>query len=100
METFSALLAICAENSPVTDALMFSLICAWINSWVNNREAGDLRRHQANFDVAVMLALREENIPFTNSQFTRESFSLSPYIGLIQKLKFKGCLNRGFVSES
>ena len=25
-------------------ALMFSLICAWINGWVNNREAGDLRR--------------------------------------------------------
>ena len=25
-------------------ALMFSSICAWINSWVNNREAGDLRR--------------------------------------------------------
>ena len=28
-------------------ALMFSLICAWINGWVNNREAGDLRRHRA-----------------------------------------------------
>ena len=26
-------------------ALMFSLICAWINDWVNNRETGDLRRH-------------------------------------------------------
>ena len=26
-------------------ALMFSLICAWINGGVNNREAGDLRRH-------------------------------------------------------
>ena len=24
-------------------ALMFSLICVWINDWVNNREAGDLR---------------------------------------------------------
>ena len=27
-------------------ALMFSLICACINGWVNNREAGDLRRHE------------------------------------------------------
>ena len=27
-------------------ALMFSLICAWINGWVNHREAGDLRRHR------------------------------------------------------
>ena len=26
---------------------MFSLICAWINGWVNNREASDLRRHGA-----------------------------------------------------
>ena len=36
-------------------ALMFSLICAWINSWVNNGEAGDLIRHCAHYDVAVMI---------------------------------------------
>ena len=36
-------------------ALMFSLICAWINGWVNNREAGDLKRHHAHYDVTVML---------------------------------------------
>ena len=35
-------------------ALMFSLICAW-NSWVNNREAGDLRRHRAHYDVIEMM---------------------------------------------
>ena len=35
-------------------ALMFSLICAWIKRWVNNREAGDLRRHRAHYDVIVM----------------------------------------------
>ena len=34
--------------------LMFSLIYARINCWVNNREAGDLRRHRAHFDVTVM----------------------------------------------
>ena len=28
-------------------ALMFSLIRVWINGWVNNREAGDLRRYRA-----------------------------------------------------
>ena len=38
-------------------ALMFSLICAWINGWVNNREAGDLRRHRTHYDVTVMLFL-------------------------------------------
>ena len=52
-------------NSPVTSEFpaqrpvmrsffMFSLICAWINSWVNNCEAGDLRCHCTQFDVIVM----------------------------------------------
>ena len=59
MEIFSALLALCAWNPPVIKgqwcrALMFSLNCAWINGWVNNREAGDLRRHRAHYDVIVM----------------------------------------------
>ena len=62
LETVSALLAICAGNSPVNSpqkgqsrgALMFSLICSWMNGWVNNREAGDLRRHRAHYDVIVM----------------------------------------------
>ena len=69
METFSALLAIWAGNSPVTGefpaqlegqwrgALMFSLICPRINGWVNNHEAGDLRRHRAHYDVTVMWAM-------------------------------------------
>ena len=35
-------------------ALMFSLIYIWINGWVNNREAGDLRRNRAHYDVIVM----------------------------------------------
>ena len=35
-------------------ALMFSLICAWINRWVNNREAGDLRRYRPHYYVIVM----------------------------------------------
>ena len=66
METFSALLALCAGNSPVPvnsphkgqwhGALMFSFICVWINDWVNNREAGDLRRQHGHYDVNVMKA--------------------------------------------
>ena len=35
-------------------AVMFTLICARINGWVNNREAGDLRRHRGHYDVSVM----------------------------------------------
>ena len=45
-------------NSPQwRGALMFSLICVWsvwINGWVNNREAGDLRRYCAHYDVIVI----------------------------------------------
>ena len=36
-------------------ALMFSLICAWINGWVNNGDAGDLRRHGSHYDVIIMI---------------------------------------------
>ena len=65
METFSALLAICVGNSPVTGEFPaqrpvtqcfddFFFICAWINGWVNNREAGDLRRYGTHYDVIIM----------------------------------------------
>ena len=39
-------------------ALIFSLICAWINGWVNNREAGDLS-HRAHYDVIVKRFLNQ-----------------------------------------
>ena len=35
-------------------ALILSFICACIKRWVNNREAGDLRRHRSHYDVTVM----------------------------------------------
>ena len=62
METFTVLLATCAGNSPVAGprkgqwrgALMFFFICARINGWINNRYAGDLRRHRAHYDVTAM----------------------------------------------
>ena len=38
--------------------LMFSLICAWVNGWVNNRDAGDLRRHRTHYAVTVMSPVR------------------------------------------
>ena len=61
---FSALLPFVREihRSPVKSphkgqwrgALMFSLIYTWIYGWVNNREADDLRRHRALYDVTAM----------------------------------------------
>ena len=65
METFSALLAICAGNSPVTGEfstqrpvtrssdVFFDLRLN--NVWVNNGEAGDLRCYRAHYDVIVMV---------------------------------------------
>ena len=56
METFSALPvpAISPHKGQWRVAMMFSFICARINDWVNNREAGDLRRHRGHYDVIVM----------------------------------------------
>ena len=60
METFSALLAICAGNSPVPGELpaqrpvMRSFDVPFDLRWVNNRDAGDLRRYRTHYDVTVM----------------------------------------------
>ena len=51
-------------------AFMFSLICAWINLWVNNREAGDLRRYRAHYDVIVMCVTHI--VFYRNKQWPRE----------------------------
>ena len=67
MEIFSALLALCVVNPPVTGgfpslrlvgrgALMISLICSWTNGLVNNRDADGLRRHRAHYDVTIMIS--------------------------------------------
>ena len=48
-------------------ALMFSLICAWINGWVINREAGNLRRHRAHYYVIVMVVANVRNRPANGS---------------------------------
>ena len=82
IETFSALLILCGHrksmfvcgmgmkicywlcmeftvNSPHksrwSGALMSYLICAWTNSWGNSRDACDLRRNRAHYDVTVMI---------------------------------------------
>ena len=44
------------HKSQWRDVLMFWLICVWINDWVNNREAGHLRRHRAHYDVIIMFS--------------------------------------------
>ena len=54
MESFSALLVNSPNKCQWRGTLLFSLIGAWTNGWVNNRDAGDLRHHRAHYDVTVM----------------------------------------------
>ena len=54
-------------------ALMFSLICPWINSWVNNHEAGDLKRHRFHYDVIAMFRVTSGAYLICSSQeYVRE----------------------------
>ena len=65
METFSALLTICAGNSvvtgefpaqrPVTRTFDVFFDLHMKNGWVNTSEAGDLRRNLAHYEVTVMV---------------------------------------------
>ena len=65
METFSELLALCEGNPsmtgrfpsqrPVTELWRFLSICVWTNRWSNHRDARDLRRHPAHYDVTAMV---------------------------------------------
>ena len=68
METFSALLAICAGNSPVTGELpaqrpVTRSFDVFFDLRLNKRltndgEAGDLRRYRTHYDVIVMTSGR------------------------------------------
>ena len=82
METFSALLALCAGNSPHKckwrGALMFFLIFAWIIGWVNSREAGDLKRHRAQYDVTIWRS-RYQWIKYVKTEHIQMVLSL--YVG-------------------
>ena len=54
--------------------LMFSLICTWINGWVNNDEADDLGRHRTHYDVIVMV----HNFPQQNIVCRMSAFMFRP----------------------
>ena len=67
-------------------ALMFSLICTRINGWVNNGDAGDLRRHRVHCDVTVM-------------QIVSARFLLSksiPWLVYSSYVKLRCCFERWF----
>ena len=78
METFSALLAICAGNSPVSGEFpaqrpvtrSFDVFFD-VRVWVNTREAGDLRRYHIHYDVIVM------HSPLANTECQSTNFDKS-----------------------
>ena len=70
-------------------ALMFSLICAWMNAWLNNRDVGDLRRHRAHYDVIVMYE--------TIFRYPCDDFFATPDNPIL-KLKCNVCPNKISVS--
>ena len=45
-------------------ALIFSVICAWINGWLNNGEAGVYRYHCAHYGVIVMVQGERFNVNY------------------------------------
>ena len=86
-------------NSPHTDqwrgALMFSLICARTNGWVNNQDAGDLRRHRAHYDVTVKwcrIVIQWSGQPWDLSAFNA---SLLSNFELVKRVKLGGSVHYG-----
>ena len=73
-------------NSPHKGQWRGALIYAWINGWVNNREAGDLRQHRVNYDVTVMM----NDLIVYNSLSTLTTI-LNAFTGLINASKVKCC---------
>ena len=72
-----------AGNSPHKGqwrgALMFLWSAPWINGWVNTREAGDLRRNRAHYDVIVM---QMYNSPTQNHKTPNKSRTVHLIFGM------------------
>ena len=66
------------------EALIFSLICVWNNSWVNNGDAGDLRHNRVHFDVIVTPMVNKSIDVFTRvtgTQWVKNLMQLQIYFG-------------------
>ena len=91
------ILALCAGHRwiPLTKANDAELWCflwsvPWINGWVNNQEAGDLRRHRAHYDIIVMnvqVIIDNRNVIFGVHQGWGAVSNLSEISDLSQKFK-------------
>ena len=64
-------------------ALMFSLICAWTNDWVNKQDACDLRHHRSHYDVTAMwcwIVIQWSGQPWDISAFNASLLSNSELV--------------------
>ena len=75
-------------------SLIFYLICVWINGWLNNREAGDLRRHRAHYDATVM----HGNISLITAHFVGRIYQSS--VDISHKGSVCGALGNSLLSGS
>ena len=105
METFSALLAICAGYSPVpgefpaqmpvTQSFDVFFDVRLNKRWVNNHEAGNLRRHHAHYDVTVMsqpyLTRERENNHLSQFRSTMSWYACAPQ--LAQEIRHSRFIN-------
>ena len=103
IKIFSALLALYAGNSPVTGEfppqrpltrsfdVFFDLR---LNGWVNNQDAGDLRRHRAKYDVTVMcrIVIQGSEQPWVLATF---NVSLLSHFELVKRFKLRGSVHYG-----
>ena len=84
-------------------ALIFTLILLWRNGGVNNREAGDLRRHRAHYGVIVMVSSQLDGTPVHSARLPRLTGRSIPGPQSIRLLKQNSdrCLNknRGYLSS-
>ena len=56
------------------EELWFLLWSAWINSWANNRDDGDVRRHRSHYDVIVMQGFFHKLVCHETGLWTRNIF--------------------------
>ena len=90
-------------------ALIFSLICVWISSWVNNRKAGDLRRHRARYYVTVTIffcsldtrtVLRELRCQWSNLEDLTQGWGLLKFHAIISLIAKFSILQKYMLDSS
>ena len=76
----------------------FYLICVWINGWVNNGEAGDLRRHRAHYDIIMTLKWRHMRVMASQITITRTRLFIGQFAQATNKRNIKASLHWLFES--